>query len=110
MYEKTDKRRIYQLIDMYLSGKINETTFCDEFYYCFDLELDYDTLTEDEYKVFYELSEITGRFSRFEEDHQQHPGVFYTKEEVQQKIIETKEKLRNYFEELKNQEDINSIQ
>lgn len=82
MYEKTDKRRIYQLIDMYLSGKINETTFCDEFYYCFDLELDCDTLTEEEYEAFYELSEITIRFSEFENDIKKYPGVYRTKEEI----------------------------
>lgn len=98
MYERTDKRRIYQLIDIYLSDKINESTFCHEFYCSYDLELDYDTLMEDEYKAFYELSEITIRFSEFEEDIKKYPGVYRTKEEVKQKIIETKEKLKKYFE------------
>lgn len=102
MYEKNDKRRIYKLIDIYLSGKINESTFCNEFYSSYDLELDYDTLMEDEYKVFYELSEITCRFSEFEEDIRKYPGVYRTKEEVKQKIIETKEKLKKHFEELKS--------
>jgi hypothetical protein len=101
MYEKTDKRRIYQLIDMYLSGKINESTFCHEFYCSYDLELDYNTLTEDEYKSFYELSEITIRFSEFEEDIKKYPGVYYTKNELKKKIIETKRKLERYFNELK---------
>jgi hypothetical protein len=98
MYEKTDKRRIYQLIDMYLSDKINESTFCHEFYCSYDLELDYDSLREDEHKVFYELSEIASRFSEFEEDIRKYPGVYYTKEDLRKKIIETKEKLKKYFE------------
>ncbi|NGX45478.1 MAG: hypothetical protein K940chlam2_00633 [Chlamydiae bacterium] len=94
MYEKTDKRRLYQLIDMYLSNKISEATFCYEFYCSFDLELDYDTLEDDEYKAFYELSEITCRFSEFERDIKSYPGVYRTKEELKQKIIETKDRLK----------------
>jgi hypothetical protein len=107
MYEKTDKRWIYQLIDMYLDKKINESTFCHEFYCSYDLELDYDTLTEDEYKAFYELSEIAIRFSEFEEDIKKYPGIYYTKEELKKKITETREKLVKSFEELKSSDDSN---
>ncbi|MFW9928720.1 MAG: hypothetical protein ACFFD1_04965, partial [Candidatus Thorarchaeota archaeon] len=96
----------------YLSNKINEATFCYEFYCSFDLELDYDTLEEDEYKAFDELSEITCRFSEFEKDIKSYPGVYRTKEEVKNKIISTKERLSKYFNEFKhpgkNQEDINA--
>ena len=63
MFEKEDKRRLYWLIDQYLSGKITERVFCDEFYYCYDLEMDYTTLTEFEHRIFSELSTIRGRFS-----------------------------------------------
>jgi hypothetical protein len=97
MYQKIDKRMIYQLIDIYLSGKIDESTFCREFYCLYDLETDCETLFEDEYKAFYELSEITCRFSEFENDIKKYPGVYRTKEEVNEKIIETKEKLKKYF-------------
>ena len=90
MYEKTEKRRIYQLLDMYLSDKINELNFCHEFYCSFDLELDYDTLMENEYKAFYELSEITSRFSSFAEDHEKYPGVYSTKEELKKKMKKEK--------------------
>ena len=41
MYEKNDKRRVYWLIDLYLAGKIDDKTFCDEFYYSYGLEMDY---------------------------------------------------------------------
>ena len=36
MYDKTDKRRLYELIDFYLSGEIDAWTFCNEYYYCYD--------------------------------------------------------------------------
>ncbi len=85
---------------MYLSGKINESTFCHEFYCSYDLELDHDTLMKDESKAFYELSEIAGRFSEFENDHKNYPGIYYTKEDLKQKIIETRAKLSKYFNEI----------
>lgn len=69
--------------------------FCDEFYYCFDLELDYETLTSFEYSTFSELGIICGRFSEFKEDHIQYPKGFYTEEDVRNKVLETKEKLYN---------------
>ena len=106
MYEKTDKRIIYQLIDMYLLGKITESTFCREFYCSYDLELDYDTLTEEEYKSFYELSKIVSRFSEFEEDIKKYPGTYYSKEEVRKKIVATKEQLIKRFEKLNKNSDI----
>jgi hypothetical protein len=93
MYKNTDKRKIYHLIDAYLSGDIDESTFCNEFHCSYDLELDYDTLTEEECKAFSELGEVAGRFSEFEGDHKKYPGVYYTKSELRQKIMQTKEKL-----------------
>jgi len=93
-YEKSDKRRIYWLIDKYLSGDIDEPTFCDEFHCTYVLEIDRNSLTKEECKVFQELGEIAGRFSEFEEDIKKYPGVYYTKEELKQKILETKKKLK----------------
>ncbi len=97
MYEKSDKRRIYQLIDMYLTQKIDEAAFCADFVPSYDLELDYDTLTDEEHRAFAELGQIASRFSEFEEDIKKYPGVYYTKEDLRQKIIETREKLKKYF-------------
>ena len=85
-------------MDMYLSNNIDESTFCDEFYYSYDLELDRSTLTEDERKAFLELGEIVGRFSEFEEDHKNHPGVYYTKKELKKKILEVKNKLKSQLQ------------
>jgi len=93
MFEKSDKQRLYWLIEQYLLGEINETTFCDEFYYSYDLEVDRNTLNDMERIVFAELSGVSSRFSEYKEDHELDPNAFSTKEELRQKIIETKEKL-----------------
>ena len=50
MYEKNDKRRVYWLIDLYLAGKIDDKTFCDEFYYSYDLEITASFPPESEFK------------------------------------------------------------
>ncbi|MDN3505827.1 MAG: hypothetical protein P0S96_01190 [Simkaniaceae bacterium] len=94
MYEKTDKRRIYQLINMYLAKRIDEEVFCSDFVPSYDLELDYETLSEEEYKAFDELSIVASRYSGFEEDHRDYPGTYFTKEELMQKVMETKLKLK----------------
>jgi hypothetical protein len=94
MYDRTDKRRIYQIMDMYLSGKITASAFCDEFHCTYNVELNHNTLKKEEHTVLSELGEVAGRCSEIEEDHKKYPGVYYTEEELRKKIIETKEKLK----------------
>ncbi|RQO30394.1 magnesium and cobalt transport protein CorA [Taibaiella sp. KBW10] len=94
MYDKNDKRRLYWLIDQYLSGKINEPVFCNEFYYSYDLEVNNDILTDMEKVAFAELSKVSSRFSQYEEDHKLNPSAFSTAEELRRKIIEVKGKLQ----------------
>nr|WP_199156978.1 hypothetical protein [Pedobacter sp. ASV2] len=94
MYNKNDKRRLYWIIEQYLSGKIDEPVFCDEFYYSYDLEISNDTLSEIEQQVFSDLSKVSSRFSQYEEDHKLDAKAFSTVTELRQKIIETKEKLQ----------------
>lgn len=76
MFEKNDKQRLYQLMDMYLTGEISAKVFCDEFYYSYDLEIDSDSLTDIEKVVFAELSTVSDRFSEFGEDHIKYPKGF----------------------------------
>lgn len=97
MHEKNDKRRIYQLIDLYLSDRISTSTFCYEFYCAYDLELNFESLSKDEYIALYNLSEVTIRFSEFEKDIKNYPGVYSTNEDVRKQAEKTKEKLINYF-------------
>ena len=94
MFEKNDKRRLYQLIDMYLIGTITASVFCDEFYYSYDLELDEATLTDLECQVFSDLGIVAGRFSPYGEDYKLDPKVFFTEEQLREKVLETKEKLK----------------
>lgn len=94
MFEKTDKRRLFELMDMYLAGQIDAWTFCNEYYYCYDLELDNKTLTDLEAKSFSELGFISGRFTNIIEDIKEYPGTYSTEKQLKHKIIETKNKLR----------------
>lgn len=94
MFEKNDKRRLYQLMNMYLANIISAKVFCDEFYFSYDLEIEMESLTDIEKIAFAELSAISDRFSEFEEDLIKYPGTYYNEEQLKQKIIETKEKLK----------------
>ena len=91
---KDDKKYIYHIINQYLSGEITIGQFCDEFYYCYDKELDYDTLTEKEDKLFGEISAISSRFSPFIEDLIKYPGPFFTEGDLSSKIKEVSELLK----------------
>jgi hypothetical protein len=93
MFKKTDKRRLYWLIDLYLNKTIDAQTFCDEYYDCYSLELNFETLNAKEAEAFHELSGVINRFSPFEEDHKNLPGVYFTEYELRQKIIE----IKNHF-------------
>lgn len=90
MFEKKDKRRLYWLIDQYLSNKINGSTFCEEFYYCYDLEVDSNTFTKLEENTFSSLSTIVNRFNDIEEDLIKYPGTYFTEDQLRKKVIETK--------------------
>lgn len=93
MYKKNDKRRMYWLIEQYLLGKIDESVFCDEFYYSYDLEIGNEVLNKIERETFSELSKVSSRFSQYEEDHKLNSKAFSTAHELREKIIETKKKL-----------------
>jgi hypothetical protein len=93
MYEKKDKRRLYWLIEQFLSEKISASTFCDEFYYSYDLEIDHKTLSATERVAFKELGEVSSRYSQYDEDHNLDRMAFTTTEQLKQKAIETKHKL-----------------
>lgn len=95
MFKKDDKRRLYWLIESFSSGKIDERTFCDEFYYSYDLEIDYETFSALETEAFAELSSVSSRFSEFEEDHKLDSKAFSTVEELRQKVKETQLKLKH---------------
>lgn len=94
MFEKNDKRRLYQLMDMYLSKQINGWTFCNEYYYSYSLEIEIDDLTDIEQSAFSELDKISSRYTDVEKDLIKYPDTYYNEEQLKQKIIETKEMLQ----------------
>lgn len=94
MFKNNDIQHVYWLLDQYLTHKINTTTFCDQFHYSYDREINRESLTPLEIRAFDDLSAIAGRFSEFEEDHRGYPKAFSTEKELRQKILETKHILR----------------
>lgn len=97
MFEKNDKKRLYWLMDQYVLKKISAPTFCNEYYYCYSLELDTDTLDSREKEAFYALTNVVDRFSEFEEDHKKLPGVYFTEDQLQKKVLETKKILESQW-------------
>lgn len=95
MFEKNDKRRLYWLIDQYLSEQINGWTFCNEYYYSYSLEIKSCDLTDIEQSAFSELDKISSRYTDVQEDLLKYPGTYYNEEQLKQKIIETKMRLQN---------------
>jgi hypothetical protein len=93
MYEKNDKRRLYWLIDQYLSNKIDENIFGDKFHDSLVNELYYEEFTDIEDAAFHELHNVSECFSEFEEDHKLWSG-FVSAKQLREKAIETKEKLK----------------
>lgn len=83
----TGKEKLYYLLQEFQRGNYGIKTFCDEFTEIFDMELDYDSLTNLENQLFNELEIMTGRFSEFEED-LKIPNVYFSAEQVKKKINE----------------------
>ena len=94
MFAKDDKKRLYWLVEQYLSKKIDDRTFCDSYHESYDLEIDYKLLLDVEWKYLSELSAIARRFTEFKEDLEQYPGVYFTSKELRKKVKEIREKLR----------------
>lgn len=94
MYNNDDRRRIYWLIDEYLSGRINGWTFSNEFYYSYCLEIQIEKLSDLERAAFSELDRITSRYTDVHVDIVKYPGIYYGEEDLKQKVIETKNKLQ----------------
>ena len=83
----TSKEKLYYLLTEYQKGKYDINTFCDQFTVIYDTEVDYDTLSNLENKLFNELSIITARFSPYEDD-LKIPNVYYSEQDVKSKVEE----------------------
>lgn len=93
MHERTPKERLYWLIELLQHNEIELPRFCDEFSYTYNIDLDYDELTELESEMFRNLTDVTSRFSPFEEDHKLDPKAFSKVEDVREMIKKVVNKL-----------------
>ncbi|AYB38245.1 magnesium and cobalt transport protein CorA [Brevibacillus laterosporus] len=84
--ERTPKERLYWLIELLQQNEIELPKFCDEFSYTYNIDLDYDELTELESEMFRNLADVTSRFSPYEEDHKLDPKAFYKVEDVREAV------------------------
>ena len=90
MHDDTNRQKIYLLLDSYIMGDIDEKVFCEEFYYLYDLGLDYTTLSELEREAFRDLNAVVSRFSPYAEDHALDSTAFSTGLELKEKIMKVK--------------------
>ncbi|BCJ93588.1 hypothetical protein acsn021_11570 [Anaerocolumna cellulosilytica] len=90
----TVRNKLYYLIEHYLLGDYDTETFCEEFTDSINLELD-DTVNNFKLRLFKELSEITCRFSPYEEELKL-GNVYFNENQVRSKVIEINAKLSEH--------------
>lgn len=87
----TEKEELWYLINGLLEGTYIIKTFCSEFTRIYDLEIDYDVLTDEENKEFGDLCEMAGRFSDDLEE-LKIPNMYFSENEIFNKVKEIKKK------------------
>ncbi len=88
----TEKEQLYYLINGVLDGSYQVKIFCSEFTRIYDLEVDYEQLSELENKEFGDLCEMAGRFSDDEEE-LKIPNMFFSEESILNKAKYVKQLL-----------------
>ena len=88
----TEKEQLYYLINGVLDGSYQVKTFCSEFMRVYDLEVDYEQLSELENKEFGDLCEMAGRFSDDEKE-LKIPNMFFSEESILNKAEYVKQLL-----------------
>lgn len=81
----TEKEQLWYLINGLLNGSYDIKTFCSEYTRIYDLEVDYEQLTEQENNEFGDLCEMAGRFSDDEEE-LKIPNMYFSKENILDKV------------------------
>ena len=90
----TEKEQLWYLINGVLDGSYDIKTFCLEFTRIYDLEVDYDKLSEQENSEFGDLCGMAGRFSDDEEE-LKIPQMYYSGDQILDKVRNLKRKLQN---------------
>lgn len=80
----TEKESLWYLIKGLLSGEYIIKTFCSEFTRIYNLEIDYNDLSEEENYEFGDLCEMAGRFSD-DKDELKIPNMYFNENEIKEK-------------------------
>ncbi|AQP60432.1 hypothetical protein [Listeria monocytogenes] len=88
----TKKEQLYFLLNGMDNGEIEINTFINQFIKIFDLEIDYDELSKDEYTILGNVSDMAARFSDSEEDLKL-PNVYYSEKQVREEVTRSLEAL-----------------
>ena len=88
----SNREKLWYLINGLLEESYSPKTFCDEFTRIYDLEIDYDTLSEEEKCEFRDLSEMAGRFSD-DADEITIPHMYFSANEIIDKAKHIKKEL-----------------
>lgn len=88
----TKKEQLYFLLNGMDNGEIEINTFINQFIKIFDLEIDYDELSKDEYTILGNVSDMAARFSDSEEDLKL-PNVYYSEKQIREEVTRSLEAL-----------------
>ncbi len=77
----TEKEKLYYLITEFTTGNYNAKEFCEEFSTIYNTKINYAKLNKTERQYFSDLSEITNRFSQYE-DELVMPNMYYSAADV----------------------------
>lgn len=83
----TDKEKLYYLLNNFQNGGIDTNTFTDQFMKIFDLEIDYDELSNKEYTIFGKVSDMAARFSDSIEDLKL-PNVYFSENQIRDEVTQ----------------------
>ncbi|MDA9472899.1 hypothetical protein [Enterococcus sp. 5H] len=82
---QTEKEQLYALLTGLTSNEIGINEFTNKLIKIFDLEIDYDELTEEEYRLLGEVSDMSARFSDSLEDLKL-PNVYYSEDQIRSEV------------------------
>ena len=80
-----EKQQLWYLINGLLDGSYEIKIFCSEFSRIYDLEVDYDELSQQENIEFGDLCDMCSRFSD-SADELQIPNMYFSEEQVRNKV------------------------
>lgn len=89
-YDK--KEQLYFLLNGLDNGEIEINNFTNQFMKIFDLEIDYDELSKEEYTILGKVSDMAARFSDNEEDLKL-PNVYYSEKQIREEVTRSLEAL-----------------